>query len=139
MATEPKHQGSQFLLFGGEESRSPEASESKDADAPTGSGPREEWIYPPGAFPEDPWPRFLDESADEFAAAQGDPAHTRTTLCRFFKRGAALAEHEELIDALGLSAGNVLERAGLSDEEALAVMKVLPTLTLREIKATPLE
>lgn len=103
------------------------------------SQPDDAWVYPPGAFPPDPWPPFLNESAKEFAASHGDTLAVRTALCRFLKRGLALASHGELIDALGVSGGNVLERAGFREDEALEVMRVLGTLTEKEIDAAPID
>jgi hypothetical protein len=129
----PRAPLSQFTLFDGEEPVPSPAAARVERPAP--SGAEDGWLYPPGAFPPDPWPPFLAEAAEEFAASQGDAAAVRVALCRFFRRGAVLASPPELIDALGISAGSVLECAGLTDDEALEVMRLMGTLTPHEIDA----
>lgn len=123
----------QFLLFGGEE---PAISPSHCVAEPKRPAGDASFEYPADAFPPDPLKAFISQAASEFSDAAGDARALRLALCRWLKRGAALASHEELIDLLGISS-DVLDQAGFSDDEALNVMRMLGTLSDREIEDAP--
>lgn len=125
---------SQFLLFGGEE-EVPEGVASAPSESPA-----QEWEYPPGAFPPEPWAALHSLTMREFEEALESSDSIHPALCRYFKRGlAASYDHDELIDLLCVS-NDLLAEAGFPDAEVARILKdVLPAITGKEIAATSLD
>lgn len=68
--------------------------------------------------------------ADGFEEAGQDAMALRRVLCRYLKLGAAFRDHE-LVEALD----QVFDAAEMSDDDALAVMRILATSKPRQISA----
>ena len=127
-------------LFGGDEEVGEEAPPGAE---PQARGTDEErWLYPPGAFPPDPWDALHSRTVRELGDALdlASPEAVRGALCRYFKRGLASSfDHGELVDLLCVS-NDLLGEAGFSSAEVDRVLSdVLPTITDREIRSTPLD
>ena len=75
-------------------------------------------------------------TADELRSAKNHKARERTALCRYYKRGKrANLTPDELVDFIAVSDGNILEVAGYSDDESVALMHdMADTLTDAEIE-----
>jgi len=122
----------QFLLFGGEE-------EVTSGPQVRSSEPPDEWRYPHGAFPPDPWDALRLVTVRELEEARSSGS-VRRALCRYFKRGlSASFHHGELVDLLCVS-NDLLAEAGFSPVEGDRVLEeVLPAITQTEVAATSLD
>ncbi len=78
------------------------------------------------------------QAANEFRTAKGNTAQEKTAIRRYYKRGLqANLTMSELVDFLAIDAGCILEVAGYSDEQILALMRdVSDVLAEDEIMAT---
>jgi hypothetical protein len=128
----------QFGLFGGEE-------EVEERTPVADGGPvraDEDPVFPPGAFPADPWEALRARTVEELEQARelASPDAVRRALCRYFKRGLTASwDHGELVDLLCVS-NDLLAEAGFPTAEADRVLsEVLPAISAREIQSTPLE
>jgi hypothetical protein len=76
------------------------------------------------------------KTAEAFRRAKGDPEAEKQELIAYYKRGyRANLTPSELIDFLAVDANNILEMAGYSDEEAIALMEVSDHLTDEELNS----
>jgi hypothetical protein len=100
----------------------------------------EEWDYPAGAFPADPFIALRAQTLKEFEEALGSTEQIRRALCRYFKRGFALSySNGELVDFLCVS-NDLLEEAGWSAADAQRVLdQILASLTDKEIRSVSLD
>ena len=99
----------------------------------------EQFVYPPGAFPPDPWVALKSLTLTDFEEVLGSGA-VRQALCRYFKRGTASGfDRGELIDFLCVST-DLLADAGMTDAEVARILsEVVPAISEREIQSTPVD
>ena len=78
-------------------------------------------------------------AVNEFAAATGEEELQRRAILRYLKKGCAAGiSTGELLDFLSISSPSILDRAGYSDSESEAIIRLVGEVSDEEVEREPI-